>query len=183
MSQECPRLSEGALVNGPTELQLMDRYCSQKQRLQDIVDAMHPNMARNTDLDGLDALEGALRKVALKGDRIEIKSAQRVALDAKAAAPAAPLLNPEGAEDLEAEAALLGNRHADLMPPAEEAADAATRGMPPMSAEIAEVKAAAAALRAQHEADAAAPVLVVKQKPPIAKPGRGRGFVYKGDGA
>lgn len=141
-----------------------DRYLSAKQRLQLVVDAMHPGMAKACDLDGLDRLAAALDRVALKGDRIEVKTAHAVAHEAKAAATTlheqvarAEMLNPEGVEDPEVEDAAAAQR---------------------LSEGKAAEEARAAVVAARQEAE----TLVVKQTPPVAKKGRKRGFVFKGDG-
>lgn len=54
----------------------IERYEGVKVRLVALSDRMHFNMSANTDLDGLDRLVDAIEKVALRGDRVGVTTAQ-----------------------------------------------------------------------------------------------------------
>jgi hypothetical protein len=138
------------------QLRLEDRYLGLKARLERVVERMHPVMGHAADLDGLEAIADALDRVALHGDRIEVTSAQRVAADRRRA-------------EVEQDVAALSGRERHEPLPVEAVMVEEGAGLPPAEAGSLERTPGA--------------VLVVKQRPPVARPGRGRGFRLKGEGA
>lgn len=162
-----------------------------------VVEAMHHNHAIACDLDGLGQIVAAFRRVALHGDRVSISSAQRVAAEARAqvalptdeeiAAAADHLLaEMEAAMNGGAAAAAAAELGPELPTPIQEDEPPAMTDAEREAHDAAQkAEALAEALgrrgKAPVESTAPAPALVIKQKPPIAKPGRGRGFAYKGD--
>lgn len=179
-----------------------ERYLGLRARLHSTVRRMHYNLARVTDLDGLDRLATALERVALHGDRISVSTAQAEAARVRAAAAQAALR-----ADAEAAPAMGGHgAGVSALPPTFGGPIQAPLGATPSEAEvyamvgeplvepvlgpvpavvepvIGPVEDSAALAAPAPLSPPAAPLepLVVKQKPPIARKGRTRGFVSKG---
>lgn len=142
-------------------LEAMDRYAAQQERLRALADRMHHNLAPATDQDSLDGLLHVLGRVLFHGERIEVRTAQALAAAARVAEGVGEVVDGLGG----VVEAVLGTGEGGDAPPAETPANSPeTAERPP-------------------ESTPPETMVVRKQAPPVAKPGRGRGFRLKGDAA
>ena len=181
----------GMVVLALPTIAQVEVYHALKSRLELTLAAMHYNLAGSTDLTGLEQLATALERVICCGDRISVGTAQGVAAANRAAERAAaaeaallalPDLNGSSAHGVGVSAlpaALGGPLEAPIGLPGGMALD--NEQLLAEGEILLDEPAPPAALASPLSPPAPPlPPLVVKQKPPIAKPGRGRGFVYTG---
>jgi hypothetical protein len=157
---------------------LIDRYAAAQTRLTQLAERMHHNLAEQTDLDGLERLVAVLERVALSGDRVEVTTAQAIGAKLRAAAagagdvsgamPATPPGVAAGGEIVADLASISGEEgvptsDAEQRPGREPGNEAASTGSAVTSA-------------ASDGPAAGTPVVVLKQQPPVSKPGRKRGW-------
>ncbi len=149
------------------QLQRADRYESRKERVRSIADRMHHLLAANCCLDSLDAAIRALEGVALRGERLALAHAQA----ARRAPPAAEEGEADDAEGGARRRVTADGAGGEGAGPADGVAGDALRPDAPGE----EHPAAPSGEEAPPAADGPAE-LTVKQKPPVAKPGRTRGW-------
>jgi hypothetical protein len=146
-----------------TELAQEHRYCTAMERLRGVIQRMHPALARRIDLDSLETLTHTLERVHA-GLRVEVVSAQRHARQVLDLA-GADVTGPQAADSLDLSEGIEDPDHTG-----------ATAAQPSGASDP-----AAPAGPAELDSTAAPLVLKTKNKPPVSKPGRQRGWRPKPD--